>query len=72
MRTVVAAVPPDLNAAILIVLHVGAHRSDLPWLLGRNGALPASHGVDGEPIVAGRIYVAPPDHHMIAETAVSC
>ena len=67
LRTIVAAVPPDLNAAILIVLHVGAHRRDLPWLLGRNGALPAAHGVDGEPIVAGRIYVAPPDHHMIAE-----
>ncbi|NJC07327.1 chemotaxis protein CheB [Polymorphobacter fuscus] len=65
LRTIVAALPADLNAAVFVVLHIGAHRSDLPWLLSRSGALPAAHGVDGEEVVAGRIYVAPPDHHMV-------
>lgn len=67
LRTLVAALPADLNAAILVVLHIGAHRSDLPWLLTRCGKLPAAHGKDGETLAAGRIYVAPPDHHMIVE-----
>lgn len=67
LRAVAAALPADLNAAVLVVLHIGAHRSDLPWLLARCGALPAAHGVDGEMVVPGRIYVAPPDHHMVVE-----
>lgn len=67
LRTIVASLPATLNAAILVVLHIGAHRSDLPYLLARCSAMPATHGQDGEPVVAGHIYVAPPDHHMIVE-----
>ena len=67
LRTIVAALPADLDAAVFVVLHIGAHRSDLPWLLARSGNLPAAHGKDGEIIVAGQIYVAPPDHHLIIE-----
>jgi two-component system chemotaxis response regulator CheB len=33
--------------------------------LTRAGALPASHPVDGEAIRIGRIYVAPPDFHLL-------
>jgi two-component system chemotaxis response regulator CheB len=47
-----------------MVLHVGAHRSLLPDLLNRQGPLRASHAVDGERLERGRIYIAPPDHHM--------
>lgn len=65
LRSLVAALPADLAAAVFVVLHIGAHRSDLPWLLARSGSLPARHGEDGEAIRAGHIYVAPPDHHMI-------
>jgi two-component system chemotaxis response regulator CheB len=67
LRTVVAGLPIDLDAAVFITLHIGAHRSDLPWLLSRAGLLPASHPVDGEEIRAGHVYVAPPDHHMLVE-----
>lgn len=63
----VAALPSDLRAAVFIVLHVGSHKSELPWLLDRCGGLPARHAVDGDPIKQGQIYVAPPDHHMVIE-----
>lgn len=65
LRGIVATMPPDVNAAIFIVLHIGAHHSDLPRLLERSGDLPVVHASDGDAIARGRIYVAPPDHHMI-------
>lgn len=67
LRTMVAALPADLSAALFIVLHVGSHRSELPWLLDRLGGLPARHPDDGDIIEAGHIYIAPPDHHMLIE-----
>jgi two-component system, chemotaxis family, protein-glutamate methylesterase/glutaminase len=58
--------PGDLPASLLIVQHVApTARSILPELLTRAGPLPAGHPVDGEPIRRGRIYVAPPDLHML-------
>ena len=47
--------------------HVGMHPSVLPALLEARGKLSASHAVDGEPLRAGHIHVAPPDHHMLVE-----
>jgi two-component system chemotaxis response regulator CheB len=55
----------DLPAAVFVVLHTGAHRSILPDLLSRAGPLRADHAFDGCPIENGRIYVAPPDHHLV-------
>ncbi len=66
LTTLVAGLPADLPAAVLIAIHITPDaRSRLPQILGRAGILPAQHPVDGEPILAGRIYVAPPDHHLI-------
>lgn len=67
IRTLVGGLPRSLDAAVFVVLHIGAHKSNLPWLLSRAGPLPAAHPFDGEAIGAGRIYVAPPDHHMLVE-----
>jgi len=57
--------PATFPAAILIVLHIGAHKSNLPWLLERSIKLPACHPTHGDPLLPGHVYVAPPDHHMI-------
>ena len=65
LKRLVHDVPPDLPAAVFVVLHTGAHPSILPDILRRAGSLPADHPVDGSPIENGRIYVAPPDHHLI-------
>jgi two-component system, chemotaxis family, protein-glutamate methylesterase/glutaminase len=65
LKQMVARLPDRLAAPILVVMHVGAHRSILPELLSASGPLQATHGSHGEKLVNGRIYVAPPDHHML-------
>jgi two-component system, chemotaxis family, protein-glutamate methylesterase/glutaminase len=65
---IIAAVPVPCAAAFFIVRHIGCRPSMLPGLLGGAGRLPASFALDGAPIEAGQIYVAPPDHHMVLET----
>ena len=59
----------DLPAAVFVVMHLpAAGTSALPEILRRHGPLPAAHVKDGEPIRPGRIYVAPPDHHVLVRT----
>jgi two-component system, chemotaxis family, protein-glutamate methylesterase/glutaminase len=62
-----AALPADFAACVLVVLHVGAHRSVLPELMGARGALPARHPLDGEALQRGMIFIAPPDQHMLID-----
>lgn len=60
------ALPADLPAAVLVVIHLPPDRpSMLPQLLARSGPLQASHAADGGSLEAGKIYVAPPDHHLL-------
>jgi two-component system chemotaxis response regulator CheB len=72
LSNLVRGFPRDLPAAVFVVLHLNAQqRSYLPEILSRNGPLPAAHPQDGEKLKAGRIYVAPPDYHlMIHEKSV--
>src|SRR5262245_33358385 len=59
---------PVWRAAFFVVLHVSPHReSVLPRLLARAGRLPAVRATDNQIIEYGRIYVAPPDYHMLLE-----
>jgi two-component system chemotaxis response regulator CheB len=62
---VVADLPPDLRASVFVVLHISRGRSMLPEILTRAGRLPAAHPTDGEVFQYGRVYIAPPDHHML-------
>jgi two-component system chemotaxis response regulator CheB len=65
---VVGGLPPNLPAAVCVVLHLPAQApSVLPAILSRANGPPAEHAVDGAPIERGRIYVAPPDHHLLVE-----
>ena len=67
ISAIVAGLPRDLRAAVLVVLHVSRGRSVLPEILTRAGRLPAIHPEDGARVEYGRIYVARPDHHMTIE-----
>jgi two-component system, chemotaxis family, protein-glutamate methylesterase/glutaminase len=66
MDELFASLPADIPAAILAVLHVGPS-SILPEILSRSSPVPAAHARQGEALRAGRIYVAPPDHHMLVQ-----
>ena len=66
LREFAAGLDPDLRATVLIVLHFPASSSSmLPSILDRAGPLPVSAAGDVEMLRAGRILVAPPDHHLL-------
>ncbi len=59
---------PDLSAAVFVCVHIPPQATSvLPTILERSGLLPARHAIDGELIQPGRIYVAPPDFHLLVE-----
>jgi len=64
LKVILADLPEDFPAAILIVTHIGAHSSILPEILGRSSTLPVRHAIDGEPILPGRVLLAPSDEHL--------
>lgn len=68
LTTLVRGLPSSLPAALFIVLHLPATaHSVLPEILSRAGPLAATHTGDGEKIRPGRIYVAPPNRHLLLE-----
>jgi len=68
LQTVVSSLPPDLPATVFVVLHLfPTSESFLPRILSRSGPLLAVHPQDGERIEARKIYVAPPDLHLLVE-----
>jgi two-component system chemotaxis response regulator CheB len=70
VRRMIANIPPDIPAAMLLVVHTyNMGPSLMPEILSRVGTLPASHAEDGAPIQHGRILIAPPDRHLLVEDA---
>ena len=68
LRNLVAQLPDDFPAAVLVVLHLPPRgTSVLPQILDRAGALPAVAAEDGAAVEGGRVYVAPPDCHLLVE-----
>jgi len=66
LQTIVSQLPADFPAPILVVVHVsGSHESVLPKILTRSGELEAVHPYNGERIQPGKIFVAPPNYHMV-------
>jgi two-component system chemotaxis response regulator CheB len=70
LGVVAAGLPVDLPAAVFVVLHIGRGSNGLsymPAILSRAGPLPAVHPEDRETIQHGKIYIAPPDCHLMLE-----
>jgi two-component system chemotaxis response regulator CheB len=68
LTALVSRLPYDLPAAVCVVLHVSpTGPSLLAEILTRAGSLPANQVVKEEVIRPGRIYMAPPDHHLVVE-----
>jgi two-component system chemotaxis response regulator CheB len=68
LQKLVSRLPRDFPASLFIVWHLApGTKSILPEILSKAGALKAVHPEDGDRIEAGRIYVAPNDHHMLLE-----
>src|SRR3954447_13065319 len=66
LQRLVADLPAELPASILIVLHMmSSGTSVLDSILGRAGKLPVTRASDGERLERGHVYVAPPDRHLL-------
>jgi two-component system, chemotaxis family, protein-glutamate methylesterase/glutaminase len=65
LRTILSALPAGFPAAVLVVQHIAAGFVDgfAQWLAG-SCRLPVRVAVEGEPVVPGRVYVAPDESHM--------
>jgi two-component system chemotaxis response regulator CheB len=71
LKRIVSGLDPDLQAAVFVVLHLApTYHSILPEILTNAGPLQAIHPHDGESIKSGRIFVAPPNNHMIMESGL--
>jgi two-component system chemotaxis response regulator CheB len=70
LSVLMGGLPPDLPAAVFVVLHLMGGRSMLAPILSRSGPLPATAAVEGELFERSHIYVAPPGTHMVLEEGV--
>lgn len=68
LRQLVQMLPAKFDGSIFIVQHFpSAYNSILDIVLSRSGPLEAVFAKDGELFEKGRIYLAPPDHHLLVE-----
>lgn len=68
LQRVVGGLPADLPAAVFVVVHLGEGSAGmLPRILDRAGPLKAAHPEDGDSVENGRVYVAPPNLHLLLE-----
>lgn len=64
----VRELPPNLSAAVCVVLHTSAGSPGLlPQIVGRKTALPCVYAEDGDEILPGTIFLAPIDRHLLIE-----
>jgi two-component system chemotaxis response regulator CheB len=66
LQDLMRGLPEDFPAALFVVVHTSASSPGiLPQILDRAGPLHAAHPEDREKYKMGRVYVAPPDFHML-------
>jgi two-component system chemotaxis response regulator CheB len=73
---VLRALPPDFPHPVAITLHRSRdnqpEEGGLTELLQRASVLPVTEPLDKEPILAGHVYVAPADYHLMVERSGFC
>ena len=68
LRRLVKGLPADLPAAVFVAVHLGeGSQGMLPSILDRAGPLEAVHPEDGDSVQKGRIYLAPPNVHLLLQ-----
>ncbi|WP_159349772.1 chemotaxis protein CheB [Roseomonas harenae] len=66
LKRLLTSLPQDFPAAVFITTHIPSSSTGyLAEMLGATSTLPVSQAVDGQPIEPGRVYVAPPDRHLL-------
>src|SRR5215207_10858312 len=71
LRALVGGLPADFPGSVFVVMHTAPDSPGvLAQILERSGPLPAAHASNRERIRPGRVYVAPPDMHLLLEPGV--
>ena len=71
LRFLARSFPADLPAAVLVTLHLpGGFHSEIDRILSSEGPLPAVFAQSGMTPDKGRIHIAPPGCHMLADGAL--
>ena len=66
---VLADLPPDFPAAIVVVQHLDPrHRSLMADILRRRTELAVVQASEGDRVVPGTVFVAPPDRHLLVNS----
>lgn len=66
--TLLGALPADFGPAVIVVLHLPPGRpTALPQLFSRYTSLPVKEAEDKETVDGGKVYLAPPDYHLLVE-----
>jgi two-component system, chemotaxis family, protein-glutamate methylesterase/glutaminase len=72
LRTIASALPADFAAPTCVVVHTAPEAPGiLDAILTRAGVLEARNARNRERLRPGRIYVAPPDHHLLVEPGIA-
>jgi two-component system chemotaxis response regulator CheB len=69
LRVLLAGLPADLAAPVVVVQHRGAGSSSVVYrdLLGAVTPLEVREADDKQPLEAGYVFLAPPDYHVLVE-----
>lgn len=71
LSLLLAALPANFPAPVLLVLHRGVEAAGatplLARVLRRHCALPVCEALDRQPLRAGDVLVAPPDYHLLVD-----
>jgi two-component system chemotaxis response regulator CheB len=68
LGVLLGALPADLRVPVIVVMHVLSGRpSRLAELFGARCRVPVREAGDKEPLVAGTVYFACPDYHLLVE-----
>lgn len=68
LTVILGTLPPDFPLPLLVVVHLPPDKSSaLAGLLKMKCRLDVREAEDKEPVLAGRVYLAPPDYHLQVE-----
>ncbi len=66
LSRILSDLPRDFPGVLVVVQHLDPHhRSLMADILGKRTALSVKQAQEGDYLVAGRVYIAPPDRHLL-------
>lgn len=73
LSQVLSDLPRDFPVPIAVVQHLDRrHPSLMADILGRRTSLPVKEVKEGEKLLAGSVYIAPPNKHMLVNPDLTC